>query len=466
MVIQNNYVPLLGEAPSLTVLNGSAAICLVFDLEDGIGQDVKAVQSKSFREEIIRKIRSADLLVSETIAAESNEAYVLITASHKRLSHVADLMGIKLRLLLRDLDSGRLEKNEGAWTRYQEKLAGLYEPSCEGGLFSSSQQLQIMEYILSNEDERVIGPQLVPKDEIDLGNNPLEQLVKMQIIKSFFRMHDPARRDYLIKYWALAFTGRQPVEEIREYFGEKIALYFVWLGFYTSMLWIPAISGTILTISQIISLSLTGSMDNPWVPLYCCFMSVWSIVLSVGWKRLEKSYQYEWDTLEFEDNEEDRRAFVQDEHTTVKLIPYKGTYERMTDPTHRKISLLISAVVICTFIVVVILVVAAIALARFKLLKILEPRGIAWLAKAVGGLSQACSIMLFNRLYQVVLVSLTDLENWKTDTQYEDATIAKDFSFKIVNAYFACFFVAFVQNNVQVASRIGCIHVLALGRYC
>ena len=34
--------------------------------------------------------------------------------------------------------------------------------------------------------------------------------------------------------------------------------------------------------------------------------------------------------------------------------------------------------------------------------------------------------------------------------QYEDATIAKDFCFKIVNAYFACFFVAFVQNNFKV----------------
>jgi len=38
----------------------------------------------------------------------------------------------------------------------------------------------------------------------------------------------------------------------------------------------------------------------------------------------------------------------------------------------------------------------------------------------------------------------------QTDTQYEDATIAKDFSFKLVNAYFACFFVAFVQNNFQI----------------
>jgi hypothetical protein len=50
----------------------------------------------------------------------------------------------------------------------------------------------------------------------------------------------------------------------------------------------------------------------------------------------------------------------------------------------------------------------------------------------------------------VVLKALTDFENWQTETQYEDARIAKDFCFKLVNAYFACFFVAFVQNNFEV----------------
>jgi len=106
--------------------------------------------------------------------------------------------------------------------------------------------------------------------------------------------------------------------------------------------------------------------------------------------------------------------------------------------------------VVVSFIAIVIFVVASIALMRFKLLRALEPRGMSWIAKAVGGVSQAGSIMLFNRIYQEVLARLTDLENWKTGTQYEDAAIAKDFSFKIVNAYFACFFVAFVQNNIKV----------------
>jgi len=41
-------------------------------------------------------------------------------------------------------------------------------------------------------------------------------------------------------------------------------------------------------------------MDNPWVPLYCCFTAIWAIVFLSGWKRLEQAYQYEWDTRAFE----------------------------------------------------------------------------------------------------------------------------------------------------------------------
>lgn len=38
---------------------------------------------------------------------------------------------------------------------------------------------------------------------------------------------------------------RQPLSLVRKYFGDKIALYFCWLGFYTKMLYAPAVVGTL-----------------------------------------------------------------------------------------------------------------------------------------------------------------------------------------------------------------------------
>jgi len=52
----------------------------------------------------------------------------------------------------------------------------------------------------------------------------------------------------LTKEWSLSFTKPQPLDRIREYFGEKVALYFAFLGFYTSWLWSASIVGIIVFI--------------------------------------------------------------------------------------------------------------------------------------------------------------------------------------------------------------------------
>jgi hypothetical protein len=45
----------------------------------------------------------------------------------------------------------------------------------------------------------------------------------------------------------------QPIELIRAYFGENVALYFVYLGWYTYMLTLPSIIGCIVLGYSIIN---------------------------------------------------------------------------------------------------------------------------------------------------------------------------------------------------------------------
>jgi len=49
-------------------------------------------------------------------------------------------------------------------------------------------------------------------------------------IRGFFRMHHEPTRKKLMKIWAARIAEKQPIEQIREYFGEKITLYFVFIG--------------------------------------------------------------------------------------------------------------------------------------------------------------------------------------------------------------------------------------------
>ena len=73
---------------------------------------------------------------------------MLVSASEKRQKAVAEIMGerglLKLRLRQQDRDV-KEQRNEGAWTPFKQHLQPLYEPSSEGSLFSSAQQLQRVE---------------------------------------------------------------------------------------------------------------------------------------------------------------------------------------------------------------------------------------------------------------------------------------------------------------------------------
>lgn len=72
-----------------------------------------------------------------------------------------------------------------------------------------------------------------------------EMLVKKAVLAAF-PIHD---YDDLIrlqdKWLVYAWPWHQPSDLIKDYFGERIGLYFEFLGFYTSALIIPAIFGII-----------------------------------------------------------------------------------------------------------------------------------------------------------------------------------------------------------------------------
>ena len=55
-------------------------------------------------------------------------------------------------------------------------------------------------------------------------------------------------------------------------------------------------------------------------------------------------------------------------------------------------------------------------------------------------------IFVFSAGWKVVSLKLNENENHRTDTQFEDALIAKTFSFEFVNKYAACFYAAFFKK--------------------
>jgi anoctamin-1 len=152
-------------------------------------------------------------------------------------------------------------------------------------------------------------------------------------------------RRQLLESWASvsrAFT-KQPLDEIRRYFGVKIAIYFAWLGFYTSMLIPASIVGVLCFLfgtatldgdlpstevcngtydkiplcpqcaydcnftkmSESCTYTRTNYLfDNPATVFFAIFMSLWATVYLEMWKRYSARITYRWDLSNFDAVEE------------------------------------------------------------------------------------------------------------------------------------------------------------------
>jgi hypothetical protein len=110
----------------------------------------------------------------------------------------------------------------------------------------------------------------------------------------------------------------------------------------------------------------------------------------------------------------------------------------------------ISTNIISVLIVVVLAVVAGIFLLRIILssTSALTVGGVQ-LGGIITALINAVQIQVLNAIYNTVAIRLTEYENHRTNTAYEDALIGKTFIFQFVNSFSSLFYIAFVKPYIQ-----------------
>eukprot|EP00595_Chromulina_sp_UTEXLB2642_P003694 CAMPEP_0196764098 /NCGR_PEP_ID=MMETSP1095-20130614/5350_1 /TAXON_ID=96789 ORGANISM="Chromulina nebulosa, Strain UTEXLB2642" /NCGR_SAMPLE_ID=MMETSP1095 /ASSEMBLY_ACC=CAM_ASM_000446 /LENGTH=707 /DNA_ID=CAMNT_0042118727 /DNA_START=171 /DNA_END=2294 /DNA_ORIENTATION=- len=270
----------------------------------------------------------------------------------------------------------------------------------------------------------------------------ISKLIKEKKIKAFFPLHDPQFNKDLYEE-ALSYTNmpwNQPIEDIRYYFGEKVALYNYFLGHYTGYLIVPSVIGAIFQLV----VWATLDFSNPVVPFFALVITIWSIVLLEGWKRKESFIALEWGMSNFEQTEIDRPEFTSDDVIDSFI---DGSKNYIYYPSSKKAARLsYSFTLIGSYIMLVIGVVASIYYMRFSLQATIGSS-----ASTLASIVNAVQITVFNVAYQYIVVLLTDLENHRTDTLYQDSLIVKVFIFQFINSYASFFFLAFIAQNLPAS---------------
>ncbi|RHY03807.1 hypothetical protein DYB25_007148 [Aphanomyces astaci] len=132
---------------------------------------------------------------------------------------------------------------------------------------------------------------------------------------------DPDKR-YFANFWCRISPFRQPLADVRGYFGEQIALYFLWLGFYAQCLLFPVVAsilyivvrrGNFHSYDSPSSLSSVEEDDDGGVYLHDMpvglVVLVWAFVYAKCWQRKNYMCAIAWGMHGIEDNEQDRADY-------------------------------------------------------------------------------------------------------------------------------------------------------------
>ncbi|XP_034487339.1 anoctamin-1 isoform X2 [Drosophila innubila] len=332
----------------------------------------------------------------------------------------------------------------------------------------------------------------------------IERLVAEGVYCAAYPLHDGeitevgTMRELLYSNWASVrkWYRYQPLDDIKEYFGVKIGLYFAWLGFYTYMLLLASIVGVICFLYSWISLKnyvpvqdiclrsnenftmcplcdwcefwnlketcnyakITYLIDNPSTIFFAVFMSFWATLFLELWKRYSAEITHRWDLTGFDVHEEHPRPqyLARLEHIEPTRTDYVTNMKEPTVPFWR---MKLPATVFSFSVVVLLIALAFVALVavvvhRMSMLAALKVDGSGMttskaivLAAASAAFVNLCLLYVLNYLYNHLAEYLTELEMWRTQTQFDDSLTLKIYLLQFVNYYASIFYIAFFKGK-------------------
>ena len=129
-----------------------------------------------------------------------------------------------------------------------------------------------------------------------------------RIVVASFPLHDYRALQDLKRDWLNLFSWphKQPFDKIKGYFGTKVALYYVWLGKYTTWLFYASFMGLIAYCGVIDD---GGDYDSPLVAIFAFFMCIWVTLFMESWKNTQERKKQKWGTFGMEEEEQERPEY-------------------------------------------------------------------------------------------------------------------------------------------------------------
>jgi len=372
----------------------------------------------------------------------------------------------------------------------------LFEPIDDKN-FSPAARSRVVEFILQR--KRFLPKGGNKEDDTAYG---LEKLISDGVLLAGYPLHDGeidtegSQRQMLSKEWASlkSWYKFQPLDAIRDYYGVKMAFYFAWLGYYTVMLIPPSLVGIFCLIYGVATVSTdataieicTGVMANttmcpicddpcqPWqlkdactmtkvkylfdngsTVFFAIFMSLWAAFFLEGWKRYSAEICHHWDVYGFDPEDEHPRPKYLKQLRNSNMVSWTENFvtkEKEPVPPFWKMKLpgvVLSWTTIFMLIAVAAIFFVAIIIYRMSMVVTVNSVGdnTSLFITVTAAMINLVFILIFNVVYDMIAVWITEKELHRTQTSYDDSLIVKIYVFQFINFYASIFYIAFVKGQ-------------------
>lgn len=280
-----------------------------------------------------------------------------------------------------------------------------------------------------------------PKYKLYPGKSIVRRLQSKGVLVQYFPLHNKEDLKRLSFSWykkiKLSF---QPLDDIRSYFGEGLGLYFGFLEYFTFALIPMALIG--------IPYYLFDWEDYDKYVLFAVFNLVWSTVFLEVWKRCSATLAYSWGTLGRKKAFEEPRAGF---HGPLGLNPVTGREEPIYPSSKRHLRIYLVSVpfvLLCLYLSFYVMMVYFDM--EFWAISIYHenPNFETSVLLFVPSIIYAVVIEIMNLLYRYAAEFLTDWENHRLESSFQNHLVLKVLVFNFVNCFASLFYIAFVMQDM------------------
>lgn len=282
------------------------------------------------------------------------------------------------------------------------------------------------------------------------GQAVVPKLLSRGVIKNVFPLHEYKKLKALKTKWVPGFLRRQPIDDIKDYFGSNIGFYFAWLGHYTTALTVPAILGILFwSLSQ----------DSKGLVVFAFLNVVWATTWLETWKRRSAEIAYSWGTMDahLKVFSEPRPQFK----GPLKLCPVTGRHEPSYPSWKRNIfrycvslPVILVAFYINFRVMLVILQFQDMSKDHLKSTAFLSL--LSFLPKAL----MAVPIAFFDRWFTRLAIWLNKKENHRSEEDHQNHLIVKLLVFRFINSFLSLFYIAFyLQDLTRLREQLAALLV-------